>query len=176
MAETPAGRKDTRRIILGKVSGIHGVSGWVKVFSYTRPRENILDYPQWMLGTSDHWQEVELLEGRVQGKGVIARLKGLDDRDEARKWIGQEIAVYRSQLADLPEGEFYWCDLIGLDVQNLEGVNLGKVTEIFDTGANDVLVVSGETRQLLPLIMDRYVMEIDRDNNRMIVDWDPGYS
>ena len=176
MIETPTGSDAARRIVLGKISGIYGVSGWVKVLSYTRPKENILKYSLWLLGTEENWQEMELLEGKPQGKGLIARLKGLEDRDEARKKIGQDIAVLRNQLAELPEGEFYWCDLIGLDVTNLEGVHLGKVTEIFDSGANDVLVVTGETRHLLPLILDRYVKEIDPGNNRMIVDWDPGYS
>jgi 16S rRNA processing protein RimM len=176
MLETPAGSEVSRRIILGKVSGIYGVAGWIKVFSYTRPKENILEYPQWMLGDGDQWQELELIEGKIQGKGIIARLRGLDDRDEARKLIGQVIAIYRNQLAELSKDEIYWCDLMGLDVQNLEGVQLGKVTDIYETGANDVLVVTGELRYLIPLVLDRFVIKIDHNKNSMIVDWDPGYS
>ena len=164
-----------RRVIVGRISGIYGVAGWVKVVSYTRPRENLFDYRDWLVGGSGGWQPRVLEGGRPQGKGLIAKLEGVDDRDAARACMGKDIAVRRAQMPDLPEGEYYWCDLLGLEVRNRDGALLGKVTELKETGANDVLVVTGEAgRQLIPMVLDRYVLEVNLDEGRMSVDWEPG--
>jgi 16S rRNA processing protein RimM len=160
-------------ITIGKISGIYGVSGWLRVISYTRPRQNIFLYTAWLVGKGSEWVSRELVEGRQQGKGLVARIEGLDDRDNARMLIGREIAVYRSQMPDLPEGEYYWCDLMQMEVVNLQGDIIGKVSEVLETGANDVLVVTGEHRHLIPLIFDHYVIRIEQDTGRIVVDWDP---
>jgi len=170
------GADSQREVIVGKISGIYGVSGWIRVHSYTRPVENIFSYSPWLIGETGSWETRELLQGRSQGKGLIARLDGLDDRDEARSLIGKDVAINREQMPELPEGEYYWCDLLGLDVINQEDMVLGKVTEIQETGANDVLIVKGERRYLIPLVIGHHVLEIDPDNRRIRVDWDPEYS
>lgn len=163
-----------RRVIVGKVSGIYGVAGWIKVVSYTRPRENLFDYPRWLLGGNGGWQDRVLVEGRRQGKGLVAKLEGVDDRDAARACMGSDIAIQREHMPALPEGEFYWCDLIGLEVRNRSGVELGKVTKLLETGANDVLEVSGSRRHLIPMVQGRYVLEVDLAGGRITVDWEPG--
>jgi 16S rRNA processing protein RimM len=160
------------RVIIGRISGVYGTAGWVRVFSYTRPRENICSYSPWLVATPDGWEERELLETRVHGKGLIARLAGPEDRDAARALIDRDIAVYRRQLPALPEGEYYWCDLIGRRVVNLGGEELGEVTEIRETGANDVLVVEDGGRRLIPLVMEKVVREVDPAGDRIVVDWD----
>lgn len=170
-----SGADDRHRVVIGKVGGIYGVAGWLKILSYTRPRENIFEYRQWLLGHDSDWDQVELSDGKRQGKGLIAKLAGLDDRDEARAYLGKDIAIYREQLPALPEGKFYWCDLMGLEVINQGGVRLGQVTGVHETGANDVLIVTGEHRYLIPLVMEHYVMDIDPESKRILVDWDPGY-
>jgi 16S rRNA processing protein RimM len=176
MKPADGGSDNPGQVIVGKISGIYGVSGWVRIISYTRPVTNILSYSPWLVGQGEQQRQMELLEGRMQGKGLVARLLGLEDRDVARSYIGKQIALYRQQMPDLPAGEYYWCDLMQLDVVTLDGVMLGKVTEILETGANDVLVVEGDRRHLVPLIMDRYVTEIDVSNGRITVDWNPEYS
>jgi 16S rRNA processing protein RimM len=163
-------------VTVGRISGIYGVAGWVKIVSYTRPVTNIFSYSPWLIGEGDQQESREILEGRVQGKGLIARLRDLNDRDVARSYIGKPIALNRSQMPELPPGEYYWCDLMHLDVITQAGVYLGKVTDILETGANDVLVIEGEKRHLVPLIMDRYVTLIDLTGGRITVDWDPEYS
>jgi 16S rRNA processing protein RimM len=168
-----SGIGELERVILGKVTGIYGVSGWIKVLSYTRPRQNIFSYTPWQVGQKDNWETWELEQSQVHGKGLIAKLKGLDDRELAGTRIGQDIAVNRNQLPDLPDGEYYWCDLIQMEVVNQNGENLGRVTEIKETGANDVLVVTGNTRHLIPLIFDQYIINVDQDLARIMVDWDP---
>lgn len=163
-----------RRVIVGKVSGIYGVAGWIKVVSYTRPRENLFDYPCWQLGGDERWQDRSLVQGRRQGKGLVAKLEGVDDRDAARACMGSDIAINRQQMPELPEGEFYWCDLIGLMVRNRSGVELGTVSRLLETGANDVLEVSGSRRHLIPMVLEHYVLEVDLAAGRITVDWEPG--
>lgn len=162
------------RVVIGSIAGVHGVQGWIKVFSHTRPRENIFAYSPWLVETAGNWREYRLLEGRTHGKGLIARLEGLDDREAARALAGAAVAVHRSQLPPLPEGEYYWCDLIGCTVVDLAGEELGRVSEILETGANDVLVVAGRERLLLPLVMDKIVKDIDLTQRRIRVDWHAG--
>jgi 16S rRNA processing protein RimM len=175
--ETPAQSKaaSNHRVIIGKICGIYGVAGWLKVISYTRPRENIFNYHKLMVGQQGNWIEVTLQEGRQQGKGLIVKFEHLSDRDIARQYMDKDIAVNRDELPELPKGEYYWFDLVGLTVMNLEGQELGKVSEIQETGANDVLVVEGTQRQLIPLVFDIYIKKVDLGNSSIIVDWNGEY-
>ena len=174
MAAAGENENGAARVVIGSIAGVHGIRGWLKVFSHTRPRENIFTYSPWLVETAGGWREYRLLEGRVHGKGLIARLEGLEDRDAARALTGAAVAIHREQMPPLAEGEYYWCDLIGCTVVNLEGRELGRVTEIRETGANDVLVVEGEERQLLPLVMEKIVQDVDLDRRRIRVDWHGG--
>lgn len=163
-------------IVLGRITGLYGVRGWVKVFSHTQPRENILSYPLWEIGDAAQWRTIALEDGRVHGKGVVAKLKGCDDRDAAAALMGRSIAIRREQLPPAAEGEYYWADLVGLAVSNLEGVSLGVVDQLLETGANDVLVVvQDELERLIPFVQGQFVKEVDLANRRLIVDWDPEF-
>lgn len=163
-------------VVLGRISGIHGVHGEVKVFSETRERAGILGYKVWQLREPDGWRPVRLLGGHVQGSGVVvARLEGVDDRDQARALIGTEIAVRRAELPPAEPGTYYWADLEGLTVINLDGVVLGTVSHLFETGANDVLVVvDGERERLIPYTREA-VRQVDLDARTLRVDWDPDF-
>lgn len=169
MAEPVDSAVGERRVIVGKISGSYGVAGWVKVFSYTRPKENIFNYSPWRFEPGGETRR--LLEGKIHGNGLIARLEGIDDRDSARMLNGQEITIGRDQLPEPDRGEYYWHDLLGLSVSDTEGLELGKVTEIRETGANDVLIVKGKQRHLIPLVMGEIIKKIDLDNRRIVVDW-----
>lgn len=164
--------KVSRRVVLGRVVGAHGVRGWVKVYSHTDPRENILDYSPWYLDTGDEWRAARLLNGRRRGKGLVARLDGCDDRETARQLLDAVIAVDRSQLPALESGEYYWTDLIGLRVVNQAGVDLGSVEHLMETGSNDVLVVVGESERLVPYLPGDVVLEVDLSMGVLRVDWD----
>lgn len=166
---------DDEYVILGRVSGLYGVKGWVKVFSHTDPRSNILRYSPWLLRRGGRWHEVELRGGRRQGKGIVAQLAGCDDRDAAAEWQGAEIAVRRGQLPPAEADEYYWADLIGLRVETAEGVDLGVVDHLVETGANDVLVVRGERERLLPFTPGDVVREVDLESGRIRVEWDPDF-
>lgn len=165
------------RVVLGRVAGLFGVKGWVKIYSETDPPANILDYSPWYLKLAGCWQPVELQQGQVHGKGIIARLGKCTNRDEASALLRAEIAVDRDQLPELAEDEYYWSDLIGLDVLNPSGELLGKIDHLLETGANDVLVVLAEDKQelLIPYVKGDVVKEIDLDKGCLRVDWDLGY-
>lgn len=160
----------------GEISGVFGVKGWVKIFSFTQPRENILRYSPWLLRKQGQTKILKVVQGQLHGAAVIAQLEDVDDRDEAQRWIGAEILIGRDQLPKSKPGEYYWADLIGLSVKTTHGVSLGRIDHLLETGANDVLViVDGETERLIPFLMKHTVMEIDLDQRSMIVDWDPDF-
>jgi 16S rRNA processing protein RimM len=160
-------------VVLGRIAGVYGVKGWVKVVSETDPPANILGYAPWRLSQGDRQWEVEL-EGRPHGKGVIAHLRGCDDRDQAARLVGATIAVDRERLPPAAEGEYYWTDLEGLRVRNLQGIELGCVDHLFETGANDVMVVRGERERLLPFI-DSVILRVDLPGGLISVDWDADF-
>ncbi len=163
------------RVVIGRISGFYGVHGWVKVFSYTTPITNILNYWPWQLCLHGQWQTVSVCEGQAHGKGIIARLEAIQDRNEAARLLGAEIAVDREQLPPTSKGEYYWADLVGLTVQNCEGVILGQVDYLFETGANDVLVVKGERERLIPFLLEQVVLEVDLAQRVLWVDWDEDF-
>jgi 16S rRNA processing protein RimM len=161
-----------RLLLVGKIVGVHGVGGWVKLESYTEPRVALFSYRPWLIGD----KEITGVQGREQGKGLIGKLPGCDDRDAAARLIGATIQVRRSALPAPKRGEIYWADMEGLDVVTIDGVALGKVSHLFATGANDVLVVrDGERERLIPYVMKQFVREVDLPAGRITVDWDPEF-
>jgi len=162
-------------LVLGRVSGLFGVGGWVKVHSYTQPRDGITHYSHWLLRENEGWRSYQVLSGRPQGRSVVARLARIDDRDQAARLVGREIAIDRDQLATLPQGEYYWDQLIGLQVVNRLGESLGEVWGMMETGANDVLLVRGERERLIPWVPGSVVMSVELDSGTIHVDWEADY-
>ena len=163
-----------RLIAAGTIAGLYGVKGWLKIMSYTRPAEQLLQYSPWQVehGT-DQQKEFKVREGKVHGKGLIVALEGITDRDSAALLAGADIYIKRSQLQVLPEHEFYQIDLLNMQVINQQGRLLGSVKEILETGANEVLVVEGQERHLIPWVWDRYITRVDMNTGMIHVDWDP---
>jgi 16S rRNA processing protein RimM len=161
------------KLLLGKIVGVFGVEGWVKIESYADPRPRIFKYRPWFVTAAAGEKEFDGVDGRTQGKGMIAKLPGIADRDAAAGLLGAEIRVLRSALPKPKRGEYYWIDLEGLVVSNTEGVALGRVSHLFATGANDVLVVrDGERERLIPYVTGQFVREVDLESGRIVVDWD----
>jgi 16S rRNA processing protein RimM len=161
---------------LGRVSGVFGVRGWVKVYSYARPRENILAYSPWRLELPDGTlRTCRVRAGRVHGKGLVALLDGVDDADAAQALVGADIRVDRAQFGEAGPGSWYWADLEGLRVLTLAGEELGRVEALMETGANDVLVVQGDRRRLIPFVNGQIVREVDLPAGTLTVDWDPDF-
>jgi len=162
-----------KKVALGYISAVHGIKGWVKVHSWTRPMEAILDYQPWLLGEQE--KSVKILDGRKQGKGLVACLPGIKDREQAITLVGQQIFVRRDQMPSTAENEYYWSDLEGLEVRTTKGELLGTVERLMETGANDVLVIRGQRQHLVPFVQGQYVIRVDLDGGTIEVDWDPDF-
>lgn len=158
---------------MGHISGVHGINGWVKIYSLTEPQEAIFEYQPWLLG--DHLEAVQIEQGKKHGKHLIALLEKVKDRDQAESLVNRQIAIYRDQLPELPADEFYWTDLVGLAVRLENGTDLGTVRRMMATGANDVMVVQGERERLIPFVQGPYVKSVDQENGLIVVDWDPDF-
>jgi 16S rRNA processing protein RimM len=182
----------SEKVVLGRITGVYGLKGWVKVFSFTDPMESIVDYSPWYIRPeagntksrqSSPWTRVKLKAGKRHAKTVIAKLEHCNDCDEAQAYIGFEIAIEQSQLdAQRDDNEFYWRDLIGLQVVNQQNIELGVVTKLMETGANDVLVVTseeeagtGSKERLIPWTLQQAIIAVDLEQGVIEVDWDPDF-
>lgn len=191
---------EAKYVIVGKIGAPYGVRGWVKIFSYTDPTDNLLNYDPWYFKAVlspelspesapasapepvtdstdcvDSWPIASVSEAKTHGKGLVAIFKGCKDRDGAARLTGREIAIRRDQLPPADEDEYYWSDLQGLSVVTLDGVTLGVVDHLLETGANDVLVVVGDRERLIPYVLGPIVTAIDLKAGIMRVDWDPEF-
>jgi 16S rRNA processing protein RimM len=160
--------------LIGTINGLFGIQGWVKIFSHTQPRKNILNYQPWHIQVDGVWKTLEISKGRVQGKTIVAQIKNVNDRELARGYIGTDIYIEKSQLPVLNKGEYYWEDLIGLTVINTTNITLGKVVNLMDTGSNNILVVEGDKEHLVPYIVP-FLLEVDMKNQQILVDWDEDF-
>ena len=158
---------DNGRILIGKISGCFGIKGWVKVFSYSNTRENICTYKDWLIdGTL-----FKSVQSKKHGKNIVAKLKDVDSIEEAQMFIGQKIEITEQQLPKLKNDEYYWNDLIGLDVSNTNGISFGEIVNLMETGVNDVLIVKGNRERLIPFLIPETVLNVDLENKTMLVDW-----
>ncbi len=142
------------------------------MFSYTEPREALLDYGDWLIRRTEEWQSVALAEGKRHSKTVVVRLEGINDRDQAAKLIGCDIGVARAGLPEPEAGHYYFRDLEGMKVMNRDGTELGTVAYVMETGANDVLVTEGERERLIPFIANEVILDVDLASGVISVDWE----
>jgi 16S rRNA processing protein RimM len=157
-------------VVMGRVTAPFGVDGRIKLQTFTASPDSLLEYPDWWVGREGSWQRREVEEAAVHGGSVVAKLKECDDRDAALALKGAEVAVPREALPENEAGEYYWADLQGLRVVNLHGEELGRVSHLLATGANDVLVVQGGRERLIPFV-DAYVVKVDLAQGELVVDW-----
>lgn len=172
-------------VVIGRFTGTFGIKGWLKVYSYTDPLDNFLDYLYCRIQREGTWHATQIAEGKVHGKGLVVKLKGVDDPEQAAVYVGCDVAVAATQLPLLPENEYYWRQLEGLQVvvdhPQRGRLVLGRVDHLLETGANDVLVVKGDDdsidrrERLIPYLPDQVVLAIDLAERRMRVDWDPDF-
>ncbi|MDD1644104.1 MAG: ribosome maturation factor RimM [Methylococcaceae bacterium] len=164
-----------QHINVGRISGVFGIKGWVKVFSFTDARENILNYSPWLLKKDSETKVVNVIDGNLQGKAVVAQLDGINDRDQAASLMGWDIFITPDQLPKVAKNEYYWSDLVGLAVETNLGIQLGTVDGLLETGANDVVIIKGERERAIPFLQGKTIINIDLDAGKMIVDWDPDF-
>lgn len=165
----------SKHVIIGQLGASQGLKGWQRIRSFAEPEENLFHYQPWQICVNKQWQVRELEAYKRQGKYWLVKLKGCDDCETAKLLTNAKIAVEREQLAQLDEDEFYLGDLEGLKVTNQEGVTLGHIDHVMQTGANDLLVIKGEREYLIPLDFERFVTEIDLDKGCLVVNWDADF-
>lgn len=170
------------QITLGKVGAVYGIKGWLKIHSFTDEPEAILDYFPWSLKLGNKIQTVEITDWRKHNKGLIVKVAGIDDRDDAQALVGSEILTSEAALPELSQGDFYWRDLIGMSVVTNKGYDLGVVSDMMETGANDVLVVKAnlndgfsKKERLIPYLFEQVIESVSLENKQICVDWDPGF-
>jgi 16S rRNA processing protein RimM len=164
-------------VTLGRICGVQGVRGWVKVLSFTVPRSNVASYRQWLVAdeTGKELIAYEVEAVRANERRVTVKLAGIDDRDQAALLIGRDIRVRRTQLPACKEGEYYWADLEGLDVVNARGELLGEVSHLIETGAHDVLVLAGDEQHMIPFVAPEIVTRVDLASGVIVVDWENSF-
>ena len=178
---------NTDMVVMGRIVAPYGVFGWLKVVPDTEAFDGLFDYDTWWLGKGNDWRELLVETAKVHNDVLVVKLKGIDDRDAAMACKGKQIAVPRSQLPEPEDDAYYWSDLIGLRVKNKQAVDFGCIVDVFETGANDVIVVQAEAatpegeqakskpqERLLPFVAD-VVLEVDLPNKTMLVDWDADF-
>ena len=173
---------EEKKIILGKVGAVYGIKGWLKIHSFTDETEAILDYFPWSLKLGSNTQTVEITDWRKHNKVLIVKVAGIDDRDEAQAFVGSEILTNEAALPELSQDDFYWRDLIGMSVVTNKGYDLGVVTDMMETGANDVLVVKANLKdgfskkeRLIPYLFEQVIISVDANTKQICVDWEPGF-
>ena len=171
-------------IEVGQLRAAYGIQGWLWVYSHTDPMQNLFNYLPWWVHTAAGWQTIDVKRWRTQGKGLVVLLKDIADRNDAEKLTGMKIWMSKAQLPKAGLDEFYWADLVGLTVLGTDDagqqVNLGKISELFETGANDVMVVratadsiDGEER-MIPWHSD-IIIAIDLEQKHIQVNWGADY-
>jgi 16S rRNA processing protein RimM len=163
-------------VLMGRVIAPYGVLGWLKIYPDTEMFDGLLDYKTWWVGKGDDWRELKLESAKTHNDVLVVKLQSIDDRDAAFSCKGKQIAVPRAALPKLDKEEYYWFDLIGLNVKNKLNIDFGKITDVFATGANDVIVAKSDTGQerLMPYI-PQVILDVDLEAKTMLVDWDADF-
>ncbi|MDY7579835.1 ribosome maturation factor RimM [Herbaspirillum sp. RTI4] len=178
--------------IVGYVSGAYGVQGWVRIKPYSADADALLQTKTWWLDKPD-MHDVDVMQVKTHGGDVVASLMGVTGRDAAEALKGAAVKIARSHFPVLSDNEFYWVDLVGLNVVNLEGVALGQVMDLMDNGAHPILRIVGkissepesipvETKKqavrepeiLIPFV-DRFIKSVDQDTKTIVVEWGLDY-
>jgi 16S rRNA processing protein RimM len=166
---------DNKWVFVGRFGRPHGVKGYIRVHSFTEPKTNLLTYSNWHTQLKGHWQPLKRLVTEEHNRFFVVLLEAYADREKVAELTNLDIAINANQLPRLEAGEFYWRHLVGMTVKNIEDVVLGTVSEVISTGANDVLVVTGDTRQLIPFLYGVVVLDVNEITRQIRVDWDNEY-
>jgi 16S rRNA processing protein RimM len=165
-------------VVLGHLGAPWGIKGWIKVDSFTDPPTAILNYPVWQVARADgSWEPVRVVTGRLQGTGrqVVAGLEGVSSPEEARRFVGRDVAVPRTELPEPKSGEYYWEDLLGCRAATLEGVELGVVSHFLEYPAGPMMVIRDGARERWVPLHPRHLKQVDLGERRVTVDWDPEF-
>lgn len=169
-------------VVLGRVAAAYGVRGWIKVKPFTESPDALLDYATWWLTAKGRQTSHPVVEARVHGATVVAKVEGVETREQAMALAGAEVSVPRDALPEAGDDEVYLSDLADCDVVDRSGRHLGRVAEVQGNPAHPILRVAGGAvggvgkagrgEDLLIPFVPAYVLSVDLEANRIEVDWD----
>ncbi|MGO1246504.1 MAG: ribosome maturation factor RimM [Oceanisphaera sp.] len=169
-------------VVVGQLGAVYGIKGWLKVNSFTDRPEGIFDYRPWLMKDGSGWREIQVSGWKRHNKGLICKLSHVEQREEAQLLTGTDIAVDAASFVALPNDEFYWRDLIGCRVKNTKGYDFGLVSQLMETGSNDVLVIKanandafGQHERLIPFVEDQVIKSVNIADRIIEIDWDPDF-
>ncbi len=169
-------------LVIGIIGAPYGVKGWVKITSHTHDLDGVFAYTPWLLGQVEESKDYVVDQWRTHNKGLVAKLIGVDNRDDAEGIKNLEISIKAEMLPELDDSDVYWRELVGMQVVTEKGYNLGVIKELFETGANDVLLVKanlndafGQKERMVPYLLDQVIKQVDRQAKTVTVDWDPAF-
>ena len=162
---------ESELVIVGSIGSPYGIKGWVKISSFTEPRTNILSYRPWLVGGERTWQPYEPITLKEHGPGFLASFSEINDRNEASRLTGLQIAVDRSLLPEVGENEYYWRDLSGLEIFDQNKTYLGVLARLIDIGPHAVMVVNDDEEEILIPFVAKHVLNVDFDEKRIDVSW-----
>jgi 16S rRNA processing protein RimM len=167
-------------LVVGKIGAPYGVKGWVKITTFTHEQDGVFTYTPWLLGQEN--KEYVVDQWRTHNKGLVAKLVGVETRDDAESIKNLDISIKAQQLPQLAGDDFYWRELVGMQVVTEKGYSLGVLKELFETGANDVMLIKanlndafGQKERMVPYLLDQVVKQVDREAKTITVDWDPAF-
>jgi 16S rRNA processing protein RimM len=167
-------------LVVGTIGAPYGVKGWVKITTFTHEQDGVFTYTPWLLGQEN--KEYVVDQWRTHNKGLVAKLVGVETRDDAESIKNLDISIKAQQLPQLAGDDFYWRELVGMQVVTEKGYSLGVVKELFETGANDVMLIKanlndafGQKERMVPYLLDQVVKQVDREAKTITVDWDPAF-
>lgn len=168
-------------MLVGHITGAYGIQGWVRIRPYSSDADALLHAKTWWLDKPD-LRDVDMMQAKIHGEDVVAQLMGVADRNAAEALKGATVQIRRSHFPPLADDEFYWIDLIGLTVENLQGECLGEVGDLIDNGAHPILRVvvplapgEDKARELLIPFVDQFVKAVDQTERKITVDWGLDY-
>lgn len=164
-----------QRVAMGYIKGVFGIKGWLKIAADTEYPDSLLDYPEWLLSKNGKTLNVVLEAGKLVGDELQVKFEGIDDRDQAFALRGYTVEILRDEFSPAGEDEYYWTDLVGMTVVNKEGITLGTVKNLMETGANDVLVIQGTDKQILIPFVSNYIETVNHDSKTITADWGLDY-
>jgi 16S rRNA processing protein RimM len=189
-ADLPPGLEATElppdAVEVGRIADAWGVKGWFKVIPHSASPEALFSSRRWFLQPTEKGTPafsgtalMRIREAKEHSDSIVAHAHEIDDRDVAESLKGSRIFVPRSSFPTAGDDEYYWVDLIGLDVVNREGVALGRVVDLMATGPQTVLVLEYEdagnkAERMIPFVA-AYVDDVDLAAKRITVDWQPDY-
>jgi len=162
-------------LAVGQLGSAHGIQGWIKIHSYTEPADNLFHYAPWFCQWQQHWYMLSCDNWRRQGKSYVGHLISCDDRNLAALYTNLDLYIPRTLLPEPDSNEYYWHDLQGLQVINQNGIKLGVIDHLFNSGASDIMVIIGDKERLLPYVLEDIVVKVDLTNRCIHVIWDPEF-